>query len=393
MNARLGGRQQLIALIAISVVLFAVLSILAPATYPTLRNLTSMGFQMSGLGILALAIGLTFLIGGLDLSVVAVSNMAAITAAVTMTRFEPALGTGGAVVLGVVAALAVGAVAGLINGTLVSRLRVHPIVITLGTLTLFTGIATGLTGGSTVFGIRALSLVGRGTVLGIPIPLLVFIGLAVGLSVLTTRTRWGFRAYALGASEEVSRFGRISVERIQVTTYFISGMLAATAGLLSFARTDAANVSFGSSQLILAILIAVLAGITPYGGRGRILLVVLAVAAMQQLSTGINLALGQWSGAVFAAEFAYGVLLIAVLGWGERSSGGSGSGRLASWLKRDGAANVAAVQGGEGPGEPAAGSSTTGPGAPAPVDGDRTDVATRTRSSTRSNEPSDKERP
>lgn len=379
MNARLGGRQQLYALIAIVIVFFVVLSVLAPSTYPTVRNLTSMAFQLSDLGILALAIALTFLIGGIDLSVVAVSNMAAITAAVTMTRLEPSLGTPGAVTLGVLAALGVGAVAGLINGTLVSRLRVHPIVITLGTLTLFTGLATGQTGGSTVFGLGALRVFGRGTVLGFPIPLLIFLALAVGLSVLTTRTRWGFRAYAVGASEEVSRFGRLSVERIQVTTYLISGLLAATAGLISFARTDAANVSFGSSQLILAILIAVLAGVTPYGGRGRILLVVLAVAAIQQLSTGINLALGQWSGAVFAAEFAYGVLLIAVLGWGERRSS-AGKGRLASWLRRD-------------TGDATAGSSTSRSDAPTPTGGDHPDEGSTARTATRSNEPSDKESP
>lgn len=373
MNARLGERQQLVALVAICVALFVVLSILAPSTYPTLRNLTSMGFQLSGLGILALAIALTFLIGGIDLSVVAVSNMAAITAAVTMTRLEPSVGTGAAVMVGVLAAFGVGAIAGLINGTLVSRLRVHPIVITLGTLTLFTGIATGLTGGSTVFGIRALSVIGRGTLLGIPIPLLLFVGLAMALSVLTTRTRWGFRTYALGASEEVTRFARISVERIQVVTYLLSGLLASTAGLIAFARSDAANVSFGSSQLILAILIAVLAGVTPYGGRGRIILVVLAVAAMQQLSTGINLALGQWSGAVFAAEFAYGVLLIAVLGWGERVSGGAG--RLSAWLH---------LGTGTGPGP------SPPPTSPA---GDPVETGSPIGTSTGSNEPSDKESP
>lgn len=389
MSARFGGRQQLIALIAITVVLFVVLSILAPSTYPTFRNLSSMAFQMSNLGILALAIALTFLIGGIDLSVVAVSNMAAITAAVTMTRAEPSLGTSAAVVLGVLAALAIGALAGLINGTLVSRLRVHPIVITLGTLTLFTGLATGLTRGSTVFGLQALGIIGRGSLLGVPIPLLIFVGLAVGLSVLTTRTRWGFRAYALGASEEVSRFGRLSVERIQVTTYLVSGMLAATAGLISFARTDAANVSFGSSQLILAILVAVLAGVTPYGGRGRILLVVLAVAAIQQLSTGINLALGQWSGAIFAAEFAFGVLLIAVLGWSERSSGGKG--RLANWLRRSDTGDPDAS--GSGAGDPAAGSHAAASDGPRPTDENHTHGVSRTPTTTGSDEPSDKESP
>lgn len=347
MTMRGGERSHRYALIGFFILLFVVLSLLAPNTYPTVRNLMSMGFQMSDLGILALCIGLTFLIGGLDLSVVAVANMSAITAAFAMTQGQDALGSGGAMALGVVAALAVGVVAGLINGVLVSRLRVHPIVITLGTLTLFTGIATGITGGSTVFGTGVLNPVGRGVILGIPIPLLFFLALTVGLWVLTTKTRWGFRAYALGSSQPASRFARMPVERIEVTTYLLSGVLASSAGLIILARTNAANVSFGSSYLILAILIAVLAGIDPYGGRGNLLLVVVAVGAMQQLSTGVNMALGRWEGANFAREFAWGVLLILVLGWSQRSSG-RGVGRLVRRIRGDDGSDIEAGPGGPG---------------------------------------------
>ena len=133
--------------------------------------------------------------------------------------------------------------------------------------------------------------------------------------------------YSLGASSKVSRFARISVERVQIRTYLLSGLIASIAGLVMFAGTDAASVSFGSSYLIQAILVAVLTGVDPYGGRGRIALVVLAVAAMQQMQTGINLALGRWSGAIFAAEFGWGVLLILVLGLNRRLSRDTGSQR------------------------------------------------------------------
>ncbi|MDD9204897.1 hypothetical protein PU560_00290, partial [Georgenia sp. 10Sc9-8] len=89
-------------------------------------------------------------------------------AALTTNALEPSMGAMGASLVGVVACLAVGVVAGLINGTLVSRLRVHPIPITLGTLALFTGISTGITGGSTQFGTGSLRFLGAGTVLGVP---------------------------------------------------------------------------------------------------------------------------------------------------------------------------------------------------------------------------------
>lgn len=356
----------LLSLAGIVVALFVVLSLLAPNRYPTTTNLASMVFQMSEVGILALAIGVAFLAGGLDLSVVAVANMAAITAAGVMTALDPSLGAAGASVGGVLAALAVGVVAGVINGTLVSRLRVHPIVITLGTLTLFTGVATGLTGGSTVFSPGSLAPLGRGLVAGVPIPFLLLVALATGLAVLTTRTRWGFQVYLVGASERTSRFSRLPVERLQLGTYVLSGTLASVAGLIIVGRTNAANVSFGSSYLILAILVAVLAGISPYGGKGRILFVVPAMAAMQQLSTGLNMALAGWAGANFAREFAWGVLLIAVLGWSQRDAG-SGIGRMVrGWFGRDGSGGSM---------------TSTAPAEPAPADprpsADRTAAADR----------------
>lgn len=103
------------------------------------------------------------------------------------------------------------------------------------------------------------------------------------------------------------------VERVQIVIYLISGSLAALAGLVTLSRTDSISVGFGSSYLILAILVAVLAGVSPYGGTGRLLAVPLAMAIMQQVSTGLNMALAGSEGANFAKEFAWGVLLIGVL--------------------------------------------------------------------------------
>lgn len=335
MSARLGSPKHVIALVVLCVVLFAVLSMLAPATFPTVRNIASMASQLAPIGLLAMCIALTFLIGGIDLSIVAVANASAIGAALTMGALEPSLGRSVALVVGVLAGLLVGLVAGAINGALVAFLRVHPIPITLGTLALFTGLSTGVTGGSTVYGNGSLSFLGSGTLLGVPVSFLLFLALLAVLVVVTTRTRFGFRLYAVGASEKVSRFARVDVERVQILTYMLSGVLAATAGLIMLGSTNAANVSFGSSFLIQAILVAVLTGIDTFGGKGRIALVVFAVIAMQQVQTGINMALGRWSGANFAAEFGWGLLLILVLGLSQRIGGdGTRSRGWRLWARR-----------------------------------------------------------
>lgn len=316
------GREgrYLLLLVAIVLVEYLVLSILAPESYPTLRNAQSMALQLAPIGMLALAVGTALLVGGIDLSIVATANLASISAAMAMTAAAGSASPGVAILAGVGAGLAVGAACGAFNGFLVSRLGASPIVITLGTLTLYTGIATGITGGSTQFAVPAYQRLGIETVLAMPLPFVVLLLLTGALALLTGTRRWGFRAYVVGASETVARYSRLDVRRIQVTTYTIAGMLSSMAGLSTLATTNAASVSFGTSFLLLAILVAVLAGMDPYGGSGRLLGVPLAMIAMQQLSTGINMVLAGSQGANFAKEFAWGVLLIAVLALGRSNS-------------------------------------------------------------------------
>lgn len=317
-------RHHLMLLLVLLIAEFGVLSALSPDAYPTGRNLTSMAFQMSEIGLLALAVACAMLIGGIDLSIVAVANISGIIAAKVMTALTPEIGDL-AVLVAACAAIGAGLVAGAINGLLVSWLRVSPIVVTLGTMTLFTGVATGITGGSTVYATGGLATIGTTLIGGVPLVLLILVALTVVIAVATRTTRWGFTAYTVGASDKVSRYARLPVERIQVSAYLISGGLAATAGLVALSRTSSISVGFGSSYLLLAILVAVLAGISPYGGVGRLLAVPIAMAVMQQVSTGLNMALAGSGGANFTKEFAWGVLLIAVLAVSEP--------RTRTWLR------------------------------------------------------------
>ncbi|WP_166356061.1 ABC transporter permease [Phytoactinopolyspora limicola] len=309
-------RQHMTLLVVLLVVEFVVLSALQPQNYPTGRNLTSMLFQMSEIGILALAVACAMLAGGIDLSIVAVANLAGIVAAKVSVALAPDLGSF-AVVVALLAAVAVGLAAGALNGVLVSSLRVSPIVVTLGTMTLFLGLATGITGGSTVYAAEEIGSLGSLLIAGVPLVLLIFVALTVLLALMTRSTRWGYRVYTVGASEKVSRYARLPVAQTQISVYLVSGSLAAIAGVVALSRTTSISVGFGSSYLLLAILVAVLAGVSPYGGAGRLLAVPLAMAVMQQVSTGLNMAMAGSSGANFVKEFAWGVLLITVLAVGE----------------------------------------------------------------------------
>jgi simple sugar transport system permease protein len=297
-------------LAVIAAVVFLVMAALAPDRFLSLQNLTSMAFQFPEFAILALAMTVTMLTGGIDLSVVGIANLSAIIAATILTGVT-ASGDGVAVLaLAYATALGVGLAAGLFNGVLVALLGLPPILATLGSGLIFTGIAIALTGGSAVMGFPpAAAWIGNSTLMGIPVPLILFALLALGLSLLLNRTGFGVKLRMFGANPLAARFAAIDIDRVLIRVYVLSGALAATAGMVVMSRANSAKADYGSSYLLLAVLIAVLGGVNPYGGYGRVIGVVLAVLAMQFLSSGLNMV----GVSNFARELIWGSLLIFVM--------------------------------------------------------------------------------
>jgi simple sugar transport system permease protein len=308
-------------LAVIAVVVFAVMAMLSPDRFLSVQNMTSMAFQFPEFAILALAMTVTMLTGGIDLSVVGIANLSAIIAASILTRFAGVDGTGTEALLwlgaSMGAALAVGVVAGLFNGVLIAVLGLPAILATLGSGLIFTGLAVALTGGSAVMGFpAAVAWIGNGLILGVPVPLILFVLLAIGLSLILTRTGFGIKVQMFGANPLAARFAAINVTSVLIRVYLLSGMLAAIAGMVVMSRANSAKADYGSSYLLLAVLIAVLGGVNPYGGYGRVIGVVLAVLAMQFLSSGLNML--QVSN--FSRELIWGILLIFVMIVNTRSS-------------------------------------------------------------------------
>lgn len=305
----------------IMVLVFGVMAVLAPDRFLSSQNATSMAFQFPEFAILALAVTITMLTGGIDLSVVGIANCCAIVSALLLTRLAPGAEAGlGWLLLSYAAALAVGAAAGLLNGILVAYGGLPPILATLGTGLVFTGTAVAFTGGSAVMGFpSSVAFLGNGTLGGIPVPLIVFAILAAGLSFVLSRTGFGLKVQMFGANPLAARYAAVDVERLLLRVYVASGMLAAVAGLIIMSRANSAKADYGSSYLLLAVLIAVLGGVNPYGGYGRVIGVVFAVLTMQFLSSGLNML--QVSN--FARELIWGALLILVViintwNWGSR---------------------------------------------------------------------------
>lgn len=298
----------------LTVIIFVVMAALDPSRFLTMGNFSSMAFQFPEFAILSLAMMLSMMTGGIDLSVVGVSNLAAVIAALLLSTLAgpQAVGLvgGGTIALAIAAALVVGAVCGLLNGIVIGIFGLPPILATLGTGLIFTGLAVAITGGSAVLGFpAAFAFLGNGAIAGVPMPLIVFIVIAAIVWLVLERTALGLRIQMLGTNPLAARFAGIDDLAVTLRTYLLSGIFSASAGLVIMSRANSAKADYGSSYLLLSILICVLGGINPYGGFGRVAGLVLAVLSLQFLSSGLNML--QVSN--FAKELIWGGLLLTVM--------------------------------------------------------------------------------
>jgi simple sugar transport system permease protein len=285
-------------------------------TFLTQRSITSMAFQLPELGVLALAMMITILTGGINLSVNATSNLAAVLAGLFLVKVMPHGATSGQVTLYIVIAIAImlliGLITGIINGLMVGYIGVPPILATLATMTFFTGISTGITGGKTVTGFPdQLSVIGSKTLVGIPIPFLVFVLITVITYLLLFQTSFGFKTRMMGSNPTASKFSGINNKTVIMKVYIVSGLFAAITGILVMSRTMSAAIEYGSTTyVLLTILISVLANIIP--GFGNVLNIFIAVLILQILSTGFHMVLLGVTGSSFFKDFSWGILMILI---------------------------------------------------------------------------------
>jgi simple sugar transport system permease protein len=304
------------------------MSLLNPGRFLTWRNFASMCFQFPELGIFSLAVMVSLITGGIDLSVISVGNFTGLLAALVLARATTADLSGIMLALciagAIAAALAAGALCGWVNGVLISRFAITPILATLGTMQLFMGIALVLTKGHAIAGYpEAAQYIGNGTLAGVPVPLLVFLLLAYFVQVMLVRTRLGLHLYLLGTNPVAARFSGLDVRRLLGRTYLLAALLSTVAGLVIISRTNSAKADYGSSYLLQAVLVAILGGVNPRGGFGSAWGVLLAVLALQFLSSGLNmLQLNETVGPHinnFTKEFTWGALLLLVMVLGHYS--------------------------------------------------------------------------
>ncbi len=320
---------QLALLIGIFTALIVFFSVMENG-FLTGRTFTSMGFQIAEIGLLALAMMVSILIGGINLSINATANLGAVLAGYFLFKMFPPVDTGEIaqiftqinfpeegnhliyVVVATLIPLIVGVVTGIINGYLVGYLSVPPILATLATMTLFTGISTGLTKGRTITGFPPdYEMIGTKSVAGVPIPFIIFLVMTVAMYFILNHTTLGFKMKMLGTNPTASEFSGINNRAVIMKTYILSGILASISGIIVMSRTMSAAYEYGSKTYVLfSILIAVLAGMAP--GFGSVINVFISVLILQLLSTGFHMVLLGVRGSSFFKDFSWGILLIII---------------------------------------------------------------------------------
>lgn len=264
------------------VLIFIAFSLLSPYFLQT-RNLMSIGSNMSVIGLMAIAGTPLIVAGGLDLSVAAIAGLSGVTVSILN-----AMGFNIWVACGVAVLMA--SVLGGFNGVLTTRLRLNPLIVTLGTMSIYGGAALVMTGGlSKPLIVGSFNWLGSGRIGGVPVPLIIMLVLCIAVWWVMTRTKFGREIYATGGNADASRIMGIRTDRVQVVLYIFSGIIGAVAGIILAAMLGAAAPNAASSNLLTVIAAIILGGTSLYGGRGSVWGTVLAVLILGTLNNGLTL--------------------------------------------------------------------------------------------------------
>ena len=259
------------------------------------QNLAQLAKDTSFIAIMAVGMSVVIISGGIDLSVGAIYALASVLGAMVLNRFGPdgasaATAPWLGVILGASTCLGVAALCGLANGGLIVALRVHPFIITLGAMAILRGLAFVVTKGQSIGGFppafRGLVRDEIGNGLSF-VPLAVMLGVTLAGAVYLSRLAAGRRVYAVGGNELAARFSGIRVDRVKLGVYFLSGLCAGIAALLSLGYYGAATSGDGQGYELNVIAAAVVGGASLSGGRGTALGAVLGALVIQMISSGI----------------------------------------------------------------------------------------------------------
>lgn len=293
---------------------FCCLGVANPKVFLGQYNLQSMACQVPEFGILALGMMVAIITGGIDLSIISNAILSGVVASLAMYKYLAASGerqSAFMVMLVISAACAAsGLVLGLFNGFLVSFMKIPAILATLGTMKLYDGISTVITDGQPLRNYPAVvSRLANDNVILAPASFYLFLAACFLLWIVMEKTKTGQEIYFYGESPKASRYSGLDNNLTLLKAYGLCGVMAGLSGLVMMSRFNSVKVGYGSTYLLLTVLVAIMGGVHPNGGRGNVLCVAFSVLTLQCIASGFNIL--DFSN--YVRNIIYGVVLILVM--------------------------------------------------------------------------------
>jgi ribose transport system permease protein len=264
------------------IALFIALTIATPH-FLTPINLTSVARQTAVINIMALGMTLIIITGGIDLSVGSILGISGLFGCM-------AIQSGLSIPVAIFAGIGTGLICGLLNGLMITQLRINPFIVTLGTLEAYRGLALVVSKGLPVHGLPdAFSFLGDGNLLGIPFSLWVLAVCAIVMHLLLENTKLGRYAFAIGSNASAAYYAGVPIKFHLTAVYAIAGVLTGLAGMIEASRLMTGQPTAGQGYELQAIAAVVIGGGSLQGGEGSVVGTLIGALIMGLLSNGSDL--------------------------------------------------------------------------------------------------------
>jgi ribose/xylose/arabinose/galactoside ABC-type transport system permease subunit len=270
------------------ILIIGILSALRPESFLTFDNFLNVFRRSSVYGIIAIGMTSIIISAGIDLSVgsmLAVCGMVGASVMVTIGGDDP---HGGALWVGTFAGIGTGIACGFLNGFLITKLKLQPFIVTLGTMSFFRGFALVMKDGQPV-NIASYKYLGEGTVMGIPVSIIIFAVIIVLAAFMLKYTRLGRYTYAIGSNREAAYHAGVNVNLNMVAIYTITGLMVGIAAMIATSRTVSAQPTAGLGAELDVIAAVVIGGASLSGGQGTITGTIVGTLLISFLRNGCTL--------------------------------------------------------------------------------------------------------
>ena len=296
-------RNVLLGILLLLIIVFSFLS----NDFLSVRNLFNICLQNAYLIIASIGVAIVMIAGGTDLSTGQMISVVAVCVGVFMEWLSLPIP------LSIVLALSVGIVLGLFNGFVTNVLKIHSMIVTLATMTMFQGISYLISGSKSIYDLKpSFKVIGQGYLFQVvPIPVVIVVVISLVAHFVLTRTVWGRFVFAAGGNPEAARLAGVNVKLVKLAVFAVCGFLCACSSVVMVARQGSAASTMGGDVVFNAITACVLGGVSFIGGEGEVKGVIIGVLILGVLSNGMQL-IGM---GVYIQYVIKGLILLASIGY------------------------------------------------------------------------------